>query len=57
MLLTPSPLSQTVTPRAPSPLERDVLYGRLNHKNSNVSLNSTVIPDKLCTLEKLRVVL
>src|SRR6218665_2782164 len=29
MLLTPLPLSQTVTPsRTPSPLERDVLYGR-----------------------------
>src|SRR6218665_1505922 len=29
MLLTPRPLSQTVTPsRTPSPLERDVLYGR-----------------------------
>src|SRR6218665_2143115 len=29
MLLTPSPLSQTVTPsRTPSPLERDVLHGR-----------------------------
>jgi len=51
MLLTPSPLSQTVTPRTPSPLERDVLYGRLNHENSDVSLNSTVIPDRLCTLE------
>src|SRR6218665_1181294 len=24
----PLPLSQTVTPRTPSPLERDVLYGR-----------------------------
>jgi len=29
MLFTPSPLSLTVTPsRTPSPLERDVLYGR-----------------------------
>ena len=29
MLLTPLPLSQTVTPsRTPSPLEPDVLYGR-----------------------------
>jgi len=29
MLFTPLPLSQTVTPfRTPSPLERDVLYGR-----------------------------
>jgi len=29
MLLTPLPLSQTVTlSRTPSPLERDVLYGR-----------------------------
>ena len=29
MLLTPSPLSQTVTlSRTPSPFERDVLYGR-----------------------------
>jgi len=29
MLLDPLPLSQTVTPsRTPSPLERDVLYGR-----------------------------
>jgi len=29
MLLTPLPLSQTVTPSpTPDPLERDVLYGR-----------------------------
>ena len=29
LLTTPLPLSQTVTPsRTPSPLERDVLYGR-----------------------------
>ena len=43
MLFTPLPLSQTVTPsRTPSPLERDVLYGRpLTHiKLKNKSLRN-----------------
>src|SRR6218665_276473 len=41
MLLAPLPLSQTVTPSlTPSPLERDVLYGRpLNHKPTLLTMH------------------
>ena len=49
MLLTPSVTNGHTSD--PLPLERDVIYGRLNHENSDVSLNSTVIPGRLCTLE------
>ena len=48
MLLTPSPLSQTVTPsRTHSPFERDVLYGRPH------SFNGIVKYADYCLLEIL----
>ena len=51
MLLNPLPSVTNCHTSDPLPLERDVLYGRLNHENSDVSLRSTVIPDRLCTLK------
>src|SRR6218665_3654277 len=49
MLMTPLPLSQTVTPsQTPSPLERDVLYGRpLNDRKTINQFRPTFVFDIL----------